>query len=330
LNAGFQESWSWKVRETVRTDPGWHFSHLDGPEASWIDAKQLAGQKRILPGPEFDRLWMNVWSAGSGDALSEQDLLAAVNLPGPSLQRQPGLVFFGGVDLAETRDHAAVALVGRTSWTARRRLQLVRLHAWKPPIDLLAVKETVRQLHAQYRPRWLFDASQAASMRQELQAEFLFSIPFVCDLMRYTGAQTTELASILLQCFRDRVIDLYDDAQLLTDLRQMRLRSSAAGWRLESPRTRAGGHGDRAAALTLALLCAYQHPHSQDYSSLPLPEVLIPGRAPEAMFGGAEMIPKGRTGALGFGGEYDLRSGPPALADPLADAFHGWVYHPPS
>ncbi|MHB9079543.1 MAG: terminase large subunit domain-containing protein, partial [Pirellulaceae bacterium] len=61
-NAGFLDSWAWDVREVVRTDPDWHFSRLDGPQASWISEAKLAEQRRLLPSTAYARLWLNEWS----------------------------------------------------------------------------------------------------------------------------------------------------------------------------------------------------------------------------------------------------------------------------
>ena len=53
--------------------------------------------------------------------------------------------------------------------------------------------------------------------------------------------------------FRDGRIELYDDEDLLRDLRSMSLVERSYGFRLESPRTREGGHGDAGQAYVLAL-----------------------------------------------------------------------------
>src|SRR5262249_27823400 len=73
MNAGFSESFAFTTREKVRTDPAWHFQVLDGPRASWISPERLEEQQRLLPAVAYDRLWLNRWSMGSGDAISEAD-----------------------------------------------------------------------------------------------------------------------------------------------------------------------------------------------------------------------------------------------------------------
>src|SRR5690606_2412842 len=51
-NAGLGQgtSWQWEAREACRNEAGWHFSRLDGPQASWITEETLAEQRRLLPG----------------------------------------------------------------------------------------------------------------------------------------------------------------------------------------------------------------------------------------------------------------------------------------
>lgn len=117
-NAGFTESWQWSTRETIRSDPAWYFSRLDGPCASWIGEKALAEQRRLLPPIAYARLWGNEWSAGAGDALRPDDIAAAARaLPGPS-GREQGYVYVAGVDLALRRHASALCVLGRNvGWT---------------------------------------------------------------------------------------------------------------------------------------------------------------------------------------------------------------------
>jgi hypothetical protein len=250
-NAGFQESWTWKVRETVRTDPAWYFTHLDGPQASWIPAARLAEQQRILPPLVFDRLWNNVWSSGSGDALQPADIDAALRLDGPTLSREDGFTYCAGLDLSVSRDHSALVVLGKH---ATGRLKLAQVRAWKPPpggrVDLQIVEEACLAVHRQFSPRFLIDPYQAALLRQRLAARGAW-----CEDVPFVGNTLVQMASSLIEAFTTRIIDLFDDVDLISDLRRLRIKESPAGWRLDAPRT-AAGHCDRAVALTLAVLGA--------------------------------------------------------------------------
>jgi hypothetical protein len=261
LNAGFQESWCWKVREMVRTDPNWYFSHLEGPQASWITADRLDEQQRILPPLVFDRLWMNVWSSGSGDALPTTDIDAAVTLPGPLLASEDGWTYFGGLDLSVSRDHSALAVIGR-DWTGR--LKLVALRAWVPPragkIDLASVGAAVLDVHRIFRPIILADPYQCEMLGQQVRKAGV-----MLGMQPFTGQALSEMASGLIEVFASRTIDIFPDAQLLADLRRLRLKESPSGWKLDAPRTTAG-HCDRATALALAVLAARKCPNHENYT----------------------------------------------------------------
>jgi hypothetical protein len=63
------------------------------------------------------------------------------------------------------------------------------------------------------------------------------------------------MASVLLDGFNQRQIDLYNHPQLLADLRALRVEEKSYGVRLTSPRG-PNGHGDAATALAIALLIA--------------------------------------------------------------------------
>jgi len=112
-NAGWGDTWQWQTREAIRTDPAWIFSRLDAPVASWISPELLDEQRRLLPPIVYQRLWLNQWTSGSGDALREDDIAAAITLPGPANGPERGWVYVSGLDLGLARDASAFAVVGR-------------------------------------------------------------------------------------------------------------------------------------------------------------------------------------------------------------------------
>lgn len=251
-NAGFTESWSYKFCKAIQTDPAWHYSHLDGCQASWITPARLDEQRRLLPAAVFDRLWLNRWTSGAGDALTEADIAAAVTLEGPLAAPEPDHRYFAGLDLGITRDHSALVVVGRHHKTGRLRLAAVR--SWVPPrggkVDLEAVQEAVVQVHRTFRPVVYADVYQAELMGQQLKKKGVR-----LELVAFTGKSLMEMASSTIETFTGRSIDLFDDKALLADLRRLRLEEKAAGWRLSAERTKTG-HADKATALMLAILAA--------------------------------------------------------------------------
>jgi hypothetical protein len=257
-NAGFEESWAWKVRESVRTDPAWHFSRLDGPQASWITPDRLDEQKRLLPPLVFARLWLNRWSAGSGDALQAADIDAALTLAKPMPWPEEGFNYFAGLDLGVRRDHASLVLVGKHCWTGR--LRLARVLSWAPPrggkINLMQVERACLEIHQTFGPLLYADPYQCEQMAQQLSAQGVW-----VETVAFTGASLLEMASGLVEVFSGHTIDLYSDPELLADLRRLRIKEGPSGYRLDAPRT-AAGHCDRATALALAVLGARRSPVS--------------------------------------------------------------------
>jgi phage terminase large subunit-like protein len=256
LNAGFRESWTWKVREAIRTDATWHFTSLPASCASWISPQALAGQKRILPATVYSRLWENQWSSGSGDALSDDDLMAAVDLHGLIDPTRADHVLVGGLDLGIKRDRSAFCVLGIDSIG---HAYLVGLKVWQPgfvagllgkrTVDLAAVESYVADSCQRWGLASVFaDVWQAEQLCQNLQR---LGLPV--EPIAQTPAVLSEMATTLIEKFTDRSVHLFDDSRLLTELRQLRLLDRPGGFRLDSPRG-PSGHGDVASAFLLALL----------------------------------------------------------------------------
>jgi phage terminase large subunit-like protein len=272
MNSGFTETFSYRVRETIRTDPAWHFSHLEGPQASWITEERLDEQRRLLPPAVFNRLWLNEWTSGSGDALTEADIRRAINAKlEPMTEREPGFAYFAGLDLSISRDHSALIVIARNLTTGRLRLAFSR--RWKPPsggkVDLLEVQRTVVEVYRRFYPKMNVDPYQAELLVQQLSKDHGI---YALDFVPFVASALAEMASSVIETFQDGTIELFDDKELIADLRRLRLKESTAGWRLDAPRT-AQGHCDSATALALALLAARRCPH-YGRPSVPDPEML--------------------------------------------------------
>jgi phage terminase large subunit-like protein len=252
MNAGFSESWQWKTRERIRHDPGWYFNHLDGPKATWITSERLEEQQRILPPLAYDRLWLNVWTTGTGDALASEDIQAAVTLLTPMLTPEPGFCFYAGLDLGITKDHCGLVLVGKSQKT--QRLRLCQVRNWIPPrdgkVDLISVKNAVLEMNEKFHPIFFIDPYQAELLGQQLAEK---GVRF--ELVPFAGKTLMEMASNLLEVFSNHEIDLFRHQELLSDLRRLRVKETPAGWRLDAART-ATGHCDLGMALSLAILAS--------------------------------------------------------------------------
>ncbi len=286
-NAGFVDSWQWELREAVRQDAAWYFSRLDGPVASWITEANLAEQKRLLPRIAYERLWLNIWGSGSGDALDPDDVDRAVRLKGPTKRAKPGWCYFAGLDLGLSRDAAALAVVGvHVGWREETevaaelsdrqrmlieagladepepsysceevegtgRLRLARMEVWTPPskgkVDLETIEEKIVQLHGVFGMPVAADPWQAAYLIERLKKQGIR-----IESMDFTGNNLKSMCSAVLEAFTESNIGLYNHPRLIADLKALRVVEKSYGVRLESPRG-LNGHGDCATALAIAL-----------------------------------------------------------------------------
>lgn len=272
-NAGLSDDWQWFTREAVRTDPKWYFSRLDGPVASWITPDRLAEQQRLLPSIAFRRLWMNEWTSGGGDALSAEVIDAAfVPELHPLSSALSGWEYVGGLDLGVSRDASAVCILGvRRGQYEHGRIRLAFTRIWKPArgkkIDLTQIEDTLLDLNQRFRLKALdFDPWEARHMSQRLSATGLAvaqkqirkhhmtrRVPMV--EVPPTGQNLQRIATVLIEAFNDRRLELYEDADLHRDLNRLRVEERPYGFRLVSPHDE-HGHGDMGSAFALAMLAA--------------------------------------------------------------------------
>jgi phage terminase large subunit-like protein len=269
-NAGRGEgsSWQWTAREMARESPGWYFSRLDGPVASWIAADRIDELRRSLPPAVFARLVLNQWSSTDGDLLGNEDIESAVTQSGPMRSRPDETWHYVvGLDIGVTSDRSACVTLGTHRGSSRTRLTDVKTWAPQPggEVDLSAVERYVIDLHRRFRlHRVVFDPTEARLLAQRLTRHGI-----VCVAMPFTPSNLNLMASVLLQAFRAQVLDLYPDQQLLADLRRLSIAERGWGLRIEAPRD-ASGHCDSAIALSIALPLASELVHRCAYG-LPSP-----------------------------------------------------------
>lgn len=249
-NAGWLGTWQYRVREQVRQDPAWHFSAMTQP-APWIRPKDIEEQRRLLPASVFSRVWEGVYSAGTTDALDEATIMAAVVEENGLSGGEEDWQFFSGIDLGIARDHSSICVVGKNRTT--RRYRLARTWRWVPrngqKVDLISVRDTIVQIHQAYNPRWFADPWQLELLAQELQR-----IGIYLELVPFSGTALSEMASSVIETLNDRIFTMHRDEGLINDLRQLRLKESPSGFRLDAARTATSGHADAATALALSLL----------------------------------------------------------------------------
>jgi hypothetical protein len=277
-NAGLSDDWQYKTREAVRSDPGWYFSRLEGPQASWITPNLLAEQERLLPSVAYQRLWLNQWTTGGGDALTRELIDAAFV---PDLQAQPaavpGFEYVAGLDLGVSRDASAVCVLGvRRDHAGHGRIRFAHTRVWRPAkgmkVDLQTVEDFLFDLHARFGLKQLnFDPWEARHMASRLQSGGMGrlaksrldaygrapadrpSLPVV--EVSPSGKNLQAVATAVIEAFNDRRVELYPEPDLHRDLTRFRVEERSYGFRLTSPHDE-HGHGDLGTAFSLAMLAA--------------------------------------------------------------------------
>ena len=270
-NAGLGKgsSWQWKVREAAREDQDWYFSRIDGPQASWISPSLLDEQRRFLPQQVFRRLWLNEWSDSAGDMLTREDIEAAV-VDGlqPLYEAEPGWCYAGGLDLSTRRDHSALVIVA--VHPQEQRMRLASVESWIPSpgkdIDLESILNSVLQAQWAFGPNILFGADpwQAELLMQRVRKQGVNIEP-----VHFVGRTLDSLATATLQVFTERRLKMFRDERLTDELSRLSIVEKSFGLKIQAPRSSAGGHCDRAMALSIGLLIAVEY--SAGYQP-PIPE----------------------------------------------------------
>lgn len=279
-NAGFQDSWVWTIREAIRNDPAWYFSRLDGPTAKWITPDRLAEQRRLLPDIAYRRLWLNVWSGGSGDALHPDDLTAALTQAEPMRGDELGYAFVAGLDIGISHDASALVTLGvhvghtetiaapkaklsgtlaalvdaglmdvkrreaqRVHHPGTGRVRLAAVEIWQPRDGNRVDLTEVEAAIVAINERFGLSCVACDPWQSELMVQRLQRRGLPVYLLQQTGINLQAQASAVLDGFRERIIDLYPCDQLLADLRGLQVAERHYGFRLVSPRaTRTDTH----------------------------------------------------------------------------------------
>jgi phage terminase large subunit-like protein len=239
-------------------------------------------------------LWFNVWTSGSGDALSSEDIDAAVSRGGAAADMEHGWHVFGGLDLGLSRDASALVTVAKhVGWCEVReaaarslsphqrtlieaglleapdmtpefiehpgtgRLRLLGCQIWRPESGRKVSIEQIESAIVEASER--YDGLRVGFDPYQAMylAQRLRAKGVNIEAVDFTGSNLKSMCSAVLEAFSEGTIDLYECPQLLADLRSLRVVEKAYGCRLESPRG-PGGHGDAATGLAIALHLARQ------------------------------------------------------------------------
>ena len=253
-SAGDPAHWSRKVLDHALTSPLWRVHEVPGP-VPWLAPARLEEQRQRLPESSYRRLFLNEWTASEDRLATPADLAACVVLDGP-LEPEPGRSYLISLDLGLKNDRT-VAIVAHSKdekrVTDEPQLPLVivdRLQVWQgtreQPVSLDNVEDWIAQASRSYsRASLVFDPWQAIGLAQRLQGRGVRVIEYP-----FSSQSVSRLATNLLTLIRTHRLALPNDAELLDELSNVRLRETAPGvLRIDHDPDK---HDDRAIALALA------------------------------------------------------------------------------
>lgn len=246
-NAGWRNSWIYKLRQKIENDPAWYFSHQTG-HASWISQAQVDEQLRLLPSAQFMRLWRNIWSAAEGDAFDERQIRKLIVHDGPLYRRPPEYAGAGiGVDAGTAVHHSSVVTV--LTDHVNHHVRVAEVVDLAPPVELSDVRDTILQTRDKFGANVLyFDPYQMLRVAEECAAQGMQTIPVHPSGV---GVQA-RMAVSLMESVRNETLELYDDPLLIEDLLGCQIIERPQGLRLQLAENE-HGHSDRLAALTQVL-----------------------------------------------------------------------------
>lgn len=263
-NAGVGRGWQWDVREHARTDPHWHFSSLQGPQAPWITDEWLTEQRALLPEPVFERLWLNIWQHAEGNFLTLPEVEACRSaLRRRQSEGQPGREYVAAIDYAEKHDLTVGCICHREGDV----VVVDRMDVVKPlpttPTRIVWVEDWIEDVAARFhRIRFVVDEYQLLGTIQRLENKY--------PIQRFAfsgGEGNHKLAATLRQLIVHQRVQWYPGCgqipgphrdDLETEIASLILKQSASG-RLRIDHLQDGlHHDDRAFALGVCCvtLCA--------------------------------------------------------------------------
>lgn len=255
-NAGFQNTWQWRWRETFRVDPRWKFNIWNRP-SPWLSERDIEEASRRNTPSRYKRLWWGVWSSGEGDALTAEDVAGCTVVgAGPHSIAMTGMLYVTGIDLGVSHDHAACVTLAAQPGSGV--VELAEVQSWAPrmetgKVDLIGVREGIRATWRRFTPvAFPYDPTQAELMVQDLAMDGLNMVPWP-----FSTTNCSAMARTLLQVFKNRRIKLYPEDSLKADLHRLSIVERNWGYKLVSASDDAG-HADRAIALAIALPIAME------------------------------------------------------------------------
>ena len=242
-----------KILQHAKDDELWRVHEVAGPPP-WADPARLEEQKRRLPESSYRRLFLNEWTAGEDRLTNEDDLAACVTLDGP-LEPQAGKRYIIGLDVGLSKDRTVATIAHAETVTGddsekRSRVVIDRQQVWagtrKTPVQLTEVEAWLREASKRFNnASFVFDPWQSAGTAQRLREK-----GYKVREYAFSQSSVSKLAICLHNLIRGHLLAIPDDAELLDELANVRLRETSPGvYRMDH---HSGRHDDRAISLALA------------------------------------------------------------------------------
>lgn len=259
-NAGFKGEKPEVWRKTALADKDRWRVHIWDKRAPWVSAEDVAEAKRRDPiGAEYSRLWGGKWISGVGDAVTEEAIDACFRADGPLEGPEAGWIYFAGLDLGVSHDHAGIVVVGANE--AEQRLRVAWLKGWRPSVpnnkgvlevDSEAVEEACVTACELFRVWWFgYDPAAGGSfMAQRLRKRGL-----EMREMSFGATNLTLMATTFVQALSDRRLECYEDdeGRLRRDFGKFDITYKPPGrYKLEAVSDEYG-HADVGTALVICL-----------------------------------------------------------------------------
>jgi hypothetical protein len=211
---------------------------------------------------------------GSGGAFLDPERVRDAVVDRAELAPEHGVDWIAGLDPAFSSDPFGLAIVGRDP-ADRRRLVTGMVRAWKPQRRKPGSFEERRELEDEI----LADVAGFCKAYHARVVTDQFAAPSIVARLREHGLSVRSLPmtattkTAIFTDLRARLyvgeLELYDDTQLLLELRRLRTKYSAGSASVVNPRV-GGSHGDLAQALALAV---HEHRVGIGGELPPLPDV---------------------------------------------------------
>jgi hypothetical protein len=311
-SSGEPSHWSHEVYEKCKRDPLWRVSDALGP-VPWLDEDELASLRWQLRPSQYERLVLNLWAEDEDRAVSEEDWQRAAKdyLPqGP----HHGTTYLMSVDIGILNDATVMAIGHKEAADpdnpfGPQKVVVDHLERWKgskkTPIQLSAVERWIINAVPQWNSCEVHaDPTQYQGSLQRLNSHGVRAAEFP-----FSATSVGELATALVQAFRNHQIEVPDNEVLKEELLRVRLRESAPGvTRLDHDR---GGHDDQAVAIGMLCRLLLGDPGSSAAAWMKAWEIETTELA--------ESKPAGPVMARSF----FFGDGPPSAAQPR-DCQHRW------